>query len=117
MKPRPHADVIKAWADGAEVEYQTGDGNWTLAIHPSFYTGYSYRVKKQSKWQDSLKQGPMICRVWLDGHAPKIKIVQIYSINVFGEDEFWLIESSEIYHNAEPLTKSEIKEFMDRAPE
>lgn len=35
--PRPYADVIKAWADGADVQYQIHDeGGWNDAISPSF---------------------------------------------------------------------------------
>ena len=28
MKPHPHAEFIKAWADGAKIEYRTAEPAW-----------------------------------------------------------------------------------------
>lgn len=44
-----HAEVIKAWADGEEVEYRTFQGDWTLLDIPSPTWSYrEYRVKTKS---------------------------------------------------------------------
>jgi len=41
-----HADVIHAWAEGAEVEYLAGDGSWIPCDHnPQWWTANEYRVK------------------------------------------------------------------------
>jgi len=41
-----HAEVIKAWADGEEVEYRTFQGDWALLDSPSPTWSYrEYRVK------------------------------------------------------------------------
>jgi len=51
MTPRVHADVIKAWADGAQVQYRTSNhSEWTdwdlvTADTPSFSTCWQWRVK------------------------------------------------------------------------
>ena len=60
-KPRMWADVIKAWADGAEVQYriQVSSGNWgpwmsTTLPAFSFSLTKEYRVKPEQephKWQ------------------------------------------------------------------
>jgi len=51
MKPHKHAELIKAWADGAEIEEQHLEKNW----HP-FTDGHwmesdswNYRIKPQPK--------------------------------------------------------------------
>ena len=50
--PRKNAEVVKAWADGAEVQYQMGDGTWVDSISPAFYVeGSVFRVKPAApKW-------------------------------------------------------------------
>ncbi len=47
-KPRKHAEVIKAWADGAEIEYLNIEGKWVLCEgNPSWYNSDEYRVKPE----------------------------------------------------------------------
>ena len=43
-KPRPHADLIKAWADGAQIEMIYG-GEWRECPSPSFQKDIKYRIK------------------------------------------------------------------------
>lgn len=45
--PHKWADVIRAWADGHEVQFLNGDGLWTDDMSPSFYLSLVYRVKPQ----------------------------------------------------------------------
>ena len=51
-KPHKHAELIKAWADGAEIEYRDRHNTWTLLPqqgdwddHPNF----EYRIKPEPK--------------------------------------------------------------------
>lgn len=45
--PHKHAEAIKAWADGAQIEYYNGiTGNWCDASDPTWCDRYEYRVKK-----------------------------------------------------------------------
>jgi hypothetical protein len=50
MTPRPHAEVIKAWADGAMVEFhnpQTFEpGWWVVCDFPTWRWDCLYRVKE-----------------------------------------------------------------------
>lgn len=54
MKPHKHADLIKAWADGAQIQHQGGDGNWYDS--PSYppqmiwYDGTNYRIKPKPEF-------------------------------------------------------------------
>lgn len=39
---------IKAWADGAEIEFQASSGNWLPAKKPAWNSNdYEYRIKPQ----------------------------------------------------------------------
>ena len=42
--PRIHAEVIKAWADGADIEYKE-DGHWFLIDTPTWQGATEYRVR------------------------------------------------------------------------
>lgn len=53
-KPHKHAELIKAWADGAEIEwvYATqGDGTklWAAIPHPAWDESHEYRIKPEPK--------------------------------------------------------------------
>ena len=45
--PHKHAEVIKAWADGASIEVRIPEGSWALATLPSWNEHYEYRVKTE----------------------------------------------------------------------
>ena len=45
-KPHPHADIIKAWASGAEVEVLSFvNNNWNLSVNPIWDPTSIYRIK------------------------------------------------------------------------
>jgi hypothetical protein len=46
--PHPHAEVIKAWADGADIEYKTEFmDNWRRIRNPQWSKGVEYRIKPE----------------------------------------------------------------------
>ena len=49
--PHKHADLIKAWADGAEIEQQSRitDGKWYEQKNPCWGTDTTYRIKPTPK--------------------------------------------------------------------
>lgn len=53
MKRHEHADLIIAWANGAEIEYLDinlrGEDVWILKRKPGWYTGVKYRIKPKKK--------------------------------------------------------------------
>lgn len=50
MKPHKHAALIKAWADGAEIEFWSSpDNKWYLTERPSWDAGKTYRIKPEEK--------------------------------------------------------------------
>lgn len=61
--PHKHAAVIKAWADGAEVQYKLGD-EWKLleSKHPGWLNDNEYRIKPQTiKYRVALMKGKDYC--------------------------------------------------------
>lgn len=45
-----HAELIKAWADGAEIEYYSNnDGKWYEIDKPSWSEMTTYRIKPEPK--------------------------------------------------------------------
>ena len=46
-----HAELIKAWADGAIIEWKFADCNdeWRLAQNPTWNTDCEYRIKPELK--------------------------------------------------------------------
>ena len=48
MKPNKHAELIKAWADGAEIEVKKPDG-WEIRFSPKWHPDNEYRIKPEPK--------------------------------------------------------------------
>ncbi len=53
MKPHKHAELIKAWADGAEIErFSITNQQWRLDPSPSWEHHIEYRIKPEPKPDD-----------------------------------------------------------------
>jgi hypothetical protein len=49
-QPHKHAELIKAWADGAEIERKCDmTGQWDLIKNPAWCVAFEYRIKPQPK--------------------------------------------------------------------
>ena len=51
MAKHQHAELIKAWADGADIEYLNigTDSVWTVVSSPRWDGSGSYRIKREPK--------------------------------------------------------------------
>lgn len=47
--PHKHAELIKAWADGAEIQSQYTNGVWYTVAEPDWNGGWSFRTKPEPK--------------------------------------------------------------------
>lgn len=66
MKPHKHAEVIKAWADGSEIEVRLEGGrDWEPCEgnRPLWLDYNEYRVKPREFPKSSLSAGSL-CKVW-----------------------------------------------------
>ena len=53
-KPHKHAELIKAWADGAEIEWvgatkYDGTKLWSVVANPPWNESHEYRIKPEPK--------------------------------------------------------------------
>jgi hypothetical protein len=50
MKPHKHAELIKAWAEGAEIQiYRPRWDDWKDDLMPSWEFDFEYRIKPEPK--------------------------------------------------------------------
>ena len=63
---RPNADVIRAWADGAEVQFQDNNGVWVDTTNPTWRQSIVYRVKPNTvSINDVEKYNVVVGDFWL----------------------------------------------------
>jgi hypothetical protein len=90
--PRKHAELIKAWADGAEIELKMGNEEWHSISRPHFMGAAVYRIKPERKpdvvkygFADSNAAGYFHKDKWpghnikltLDGETGKLKAAEV----------------------------------------
>jgi hypothetical protein len=69
-KPHKHAEVIKAWADGAEVQMKRNDGVWVSVSStdtPLWLQVAEYRVKPaepERKYPETTMTGPQLAAIF-----------------------------------------------------
>jgi len=60
-----HADLIHAWAEGAEIQIKWVNDSWVDVTGPSFHPGETYRIKPTPKpdvvWYASPRIGGDMC--------------------------------------------------------
>ena len=49
MKPHKHAELIKAWAEGATIEGKWSGRFWEVEKNPSWDVDVEYRIKPEPK--------------------------------------------------------------------
>lgn len=93
-KPHKHADLIKAWADGAEIETKPySDAGWFPVEEPHWHLGREYRIKPEPPKPDVVRyvcaatqgMGPVTEKKWwadnlkltFDGETGKLKAAEV----------------------------------------
>ena len=98
MKPHKHAELIKAWADGAEIEYRDRcsniqvnawsplppQGDWDE--HPDF----EYRIKPEPK--------PDVVQIWFaeSNNFPTQRAIGEYNLKLTFDGETGKLKSAEM---------------------
>ena len=94
-----HADIIHAWAEGADIEIKNEDGEWVLQIYPLFYPRDEYRIKpKEPEWWEDIPEHGVLVKSNHDGSIAVLVAEDIKAINTDPLD--WT-----------PLTNEEIERF------
>lgn len=88
-----HADVIHAYAEGAEVELKCPDGTWMYMRYPAFDVSMEYRVKpKEPNWWENIPEHGILVQDTKGGD-----VYRLYRTN---NPDSWI-----------PLTNEEIEAF------
>lgn len=70
-QPHKHAEVIKAWADGANVQYFDGiTEDWHFVASPSWSLKESYRIEPKRETPKSTLSYESICAIWNKANQP-----------------------------------------------
>jgi hypothetical protein len=84
MKPHKHAELIKAWADGAEIEvFSLSTNEWVDAGNsPNWFTGANYRIKPEPKHDYYTKHIAYKARIYsvklcFDGETGELKSAEV----------------------------------------
>ena len=88
MTPHKHAELIKAWADGAEIEARQGDGTtWVTVDAPSWSIHGTYRIKpepkpdvveyRQESPYDKSTPAEFNLALFFDGETGKLKAAEV----------------------------------------
>lgn len=102
-----HADLIIAWAEGAEIEWLNGDNTWEPAKNPGWHNNFKYRIKpKKPKWYEDIPPQGILC--WVRNHDRFEPVIDIIKGVRDGLYESKLNE----WNIATPLTDDEIRQFL-----
>lgn len=60
-----HAEVIKAWADGATIQYMHKEGDWMVTFNPQWFADSEYRVKPEKVYPETLMTSDEIDAIFM----------------------------------------------------
>jgi len=103
QKPHKHAEFIKAWADGAEIEFRyVSCDEWRTADNPTWSLYIHYRIKPQPVIKKMYMHYDNIKRMVSEGNYDRLDVLQqMYSDNnamsdhiefTFTDDELTSVE-------------------------
>ena len=107
MGRHEHADLIHAWAEGAEIQIMKSPEKWRTVKSPSFLSSIEYRIKpKEPEWWENMPKHGVLCWVSDVNESPN------------SDHPVDIITSSALKTNygaywryATPLTNKEIEAF------
>ena len=92
MKPHKHAELIKAWADGAEIEMKVSEWHWVYIHKPHWDDDVEYRIKPEkpdvvkyaNAWTygiygayEDLTRNPPNLKLTFDGETGELKSAEV----------------------------------------
>lgn len=109
---------LKEEFEAFKLYKKIGDSNFAVVGHEitliSSLADGSLHRKVEKEWYECIPEGGVLCWVWDFNESSDNPEIEI--ISGFGGDLFWCKGGTE-WNNAKPLTKEELKQFMDNAPE
>lgn len=102
-RPHKHAELIKEWADGSEIQYfDTTINDWRDTLFPLWEDNNKYRVKPN--WYDNIPEEGVLCWVDFDDEIARLRLVTSYD----EEQEKFFDDSGVKWYTATPITSSEL---------
>ncbi len=98
---RIHAELIIAWADGAQIQVLVSDGGWEDNDFPNWNPAYTYRIKPEPKYPSICMGGSEIHQYYCDNTTNLSIDESMYVVctHVFKESIKAAIASGEITLN------------------
>jgi len=93
MKPHKHAELIKAWADGAEIEGLNSLGEWVQIWVTTWSEVDEFRIKPEPKpdtvkavrvfrdfshMEEPIYHNPANLKLTFDGETGKLKSAEVF---------------------------------------
>lgn len=90
-----HAELIKAWADGAEIQYRHWGSDWKDSTSPTWDVHWEYRIKPEEKkpvvrwlWAKQYDGQWILCTVLLSEHEALEKFSGVFYKLEWSRTEF-----------------------------
>ena len=108
-----HADLIHAWAEGAEIECAgISSGVWYPSTNPNWAESSEYRIKpKEPEWFESIPEQGVLCWVSDTFDSPD-KDSRIDIIVHRRSRDTYISHKGCCWVYAIPLTNTEIQQFL-----
>jgi hypothetical protein len=74
MKPHKHAELIKAWADGAEIQWKDSDGIWHDDDEPWWNEEGEFRIKPE-KEKSVITSMQLNLQLRLERDGPLLRVI------------------------------------------
>jgi len=110
MARHKYAELIHAWAEGAEIEHNAidnpDDSGWLPASNPAWDSEFLKFRAKPNWWENIPKHGVLcwVCDVNESPNSDHSMAIIISSALKTNQGAYW--------HYATPLTNEEIKQFL-----
>jgi len=78
MKPHKHADLIKAWADGAIIQYKDYAGKWNdfePITHASWHDNMEYRIKPEPRRIKDTYIANILLKLTIEQDGPMLRLL------------------------------------------
>lgn len=112
MKPHKHAELIKAWADGAQIQ-RLRENTWLDTNNPQWDPKIEFRIKpEEPQWYENIPEHGVLC--WVRDHRvdkPRIRVIDRYGHHSI-DFRFFAVGGEAGWKYATPLTNDEIKQFL-----
>lgn len=110
----PHAELIHAWAEGADIQIKTLLEGWQDTKSPIWGTDTEYRIKpkqpKQPEWFENIPKHGVLC--WVsDTRSNPSSDTALSIITTHKSENFEDLFGAE-WAYATPLTDAEIKQLL-----